>query len=164
MAIVGRPNVGKSSIFNYLHGSDRAIVTAAPGTTRDLLAERCDIEGIPVTFVDTAGIRHTDDEVEREGVARARGAAGVAEAVMVVFDRSVALTPEDRQVLAETAGYPRLLVANKADLAAEWPRTAIDADGVWVEVSARTGEGSTSCAVSWPSWLAGGSRCATRWS
>jgi tRNA modification GTPase len=141
VAIVGRTNVGKSSLFNNLHGSNRAIVTNRPGTTRDVLTEKCDVEGIPITFVDTAGIRHSDDEVEREGVARARGAAGAAEAVVVVFDRSVPLVPEDRQVLDETKGLPCLLVANKSDLPAAWIPQAAMAAGAWVTVSAATGEG-----------------------
>lgn len=141
VAIIGRPNVGKSSLFNYLHGSSRAIVTNRPGTTRDLLTEQCDVEGIPITFVDTAGIRHSDDEVEREGVARARGAAGTAEAVVVVFDRSVPLAPDDRQVLDETTSLPRLLVANKSDLPAAWTPQSVPGTGVWVTIAATTGEG-----------------------
>ncbi|MCL4846975.1 MAG: tRNA uridine-5-carboxymethylaminomethyl(34) synthesis GTPase MnmE [Acidobacteria bacterium] len=141
VAIVGRPNVGKSSLFNNLHGSDRAIVTNTPGTTRDLLTETCDVEGVPITFVDTAGIRHSDDEVEREGVARARGAAGAAEAVVVVFDRSVPLEPDDRRVLDETTELPRLLVANKSDLPAAWVPRSATAAAEWVTVSATTGEG-----------------------
>jgi len=86
VAIVGRPNVGKSSLFNALAGAPRAIVTDVPGTTRDLVTERIDIEGVPVTLIDTAGLRNTDDRVEVEGVRRARQAVDVADLVLVVVD------------------------------------------------------------------------------
>ena len=120
IAILGRPNVGKSSLFNTLVGTDRAIVTAIPGTTRDLLRETIDFEGVRLGLVDTAGIRHTDDEVEREGVARARGAGGVADLVLLVLDRSRVLDDEDRALLRDTADAPRVVLVNKCDLAAAW--------------------------------------------
>ena len=88
IAILGQPNVGKSSLFNQLVGTDRAIVTPGPGTTRDMLPETIDLDGIRLGLVDTAGIRASDDEVEQEGVARARGAASVADLVVLVLDRS----------------------------------------------------------------------------
>ena len=88
IAIVGSPNVGKSSLFNALLNANRAIVTAIPGTTRDLLTERVDIRGIAASLVDTAGIRESDDVVEQEGVSRARSAAGVADLTLVILDRS----------------------------------------------------------------------------
>jgi tRNA modification GTPase len=140
VAIVGRPNVGKSTLFNALLGAGRAIVTDRPGTTRDLLTERSEVEGIPVTFVDTAGIRpHTADPVEAEGVARAKGAAGIADVVVVVLDGSVALTDEDRAVLENTRAVARIVVANKADVVAapDWELT-VDVD---VRLSALTGQG-----------------------
>ncbi|MCK7483657.1 MAG: 50S ribosome-binding GTPase [Candidatus Moduliflexus flocculans] len=87
IAILGKPNVGKSSLFNQLVGTDRAIVAPGPGTTRDMLRETIDLDGIRLGLVDTAGIRASDDEVEREGVARARGAASVADLVVLVLDR-----------------------------------------------------------------------------
>src|SRR5204863_5369174 len=89
VAIVGRPNAGKSSLFNALVGASRAIVAAVPGTTRDLVTEVVDLDGLRVTLVDTAGLCDTDDPVEAEGVARARQALVVADLVLSVEDRSV---------------------------------------------------------------------------
>ena len=99
VAIVGAPNVGKSSLFNALLNTDRAIVTAIPGTTRDLLTERADIGGLSLSLVDTAGVRDTVDVVEQEGVSRARDTLRVADLVIVVLDRSQPLSSEDRDVL-----------------------------------------------------------------
>ena len=95
VVIAGRPNVGKSSLFNALVGTDRAIVTDVPGTTRDLVAERVDIEGLALTLVDTAGARDTSDRVEREGVARSAQARAASELVLVVLDQSEPLTADD---------------------------------------------------------------------
>ena len=120
VAVAGRPNTGKSSLFNELCGAQRAIVTGAAGTTRDLVTETIDLGGIPVTLVDTAGIRAATDEAEAEGVRRARAALGVAAAVVVVLDRSRALDADDRALLAKTASRPRLVVVNKRDLPAAW--------------------------------------------
>jgi tRNA modification GTPase len=136
VVITGRPNVGKSSLFNRLLGSDRAIVTDVPGTTRDLVTERLDVEGLLVTMVDTAGFHETTDEVEREGLARAAGARAVADLVVVVLDLGEGLTWGDRQLLGETDPTRRLVVANKCDRparAGEMPAA--------LEVSALTGEG-----------------------
>ena len=116
VVIAGRPNVGKSSLFNALAGHDRAIVTEIAGTTRDLITERIDLEGIPITLVDTAGWRDTTDIVEREGVARAERARGAAHLLLVVLDAGEALTHEDRQLLAATATLNRIVAANKRDL------------------------------------------------
>ena len=124
VAVAGRPNVGKSSLFNELCGVQRAIVAGAAGTTRDLVTETVDLGGIPVTLVDTAGIRTTTEEVEAEGVRRARAALGVAAAVIVVLDRSRPLDAEDWALLEETAARPRLVVANKRDLPAAWSPAA----------------------------------------
>ena len=124
VAILGKPNVGKSTVFNYLVGSERAIVTALAGTTRDLLTEVADIEGVPVTLIDTAGIRDTADVVESEGVTRARGALAVADLVLLVLDRSCPLDGEDTALLRESASSQRLVVVNKIDLPASW---AVDA-------------------------------------
>ena len=134
VAIVGAPNVGKSSLFNALLNADRAIVTAIPGTTRDLLTERADIGGLSLALIDTAGVRETSDVVEQEGVSRTRGALGVADLVLVVLDGSRAMTDEDRGILAETASRPRVVVLNKSDLAAM-------ATEPGVAISARTGAG-----------------------
>ena len=134
VAIVGAPNVGKSSLFNALLNTDRAIVTAIPGTTRDVLTERADIGGLSLALIDTAGVRETADVVEQEGVSRTRGALRVADLVLVVLDRSRAMTDEDRGVLAETASSRRVVVLNKSDL----PAVQTDAG---VAISARTGAG-----------------------
>lgn len=143
VVITGRPNVGKSSLFNALLGSSRAIVTPVPGTTRDLLTERCDIGGIPVTLVDTAGIRAPTDEVEREGVDRAVRAAGVADLRLVVVDRSQPLTGEDLEALQRIGPSPGLVVASKSDLPAAWSREELPVASreLAMEVSALTLEG-----------------------
>jgi tRNA modification GTPase len=119
VAIVGGTNVGKSSLFNAFVGADRAIVTEIAGTTRDLLTERCDVGGIPITLVDTAGIRETEEIVEREGVQRARAAAQTADLVLVVLDRSRPLRDQDRTYI-DAAGARRLIVVNKVDLPPAW--------------------------------------------
>ena len=124
VVILGKPNVGKSTLFNRLLGSPRAIVTDIAGTTRDLLTETLDLDGIPITLVDTAGIRHPHDAVESEGVSRARGAVDVARLVLLLLDRSRPLAAEDTQLLEETQGIERLVIINKIDLPASW--TEID--------------------------------------
>jgi tRNA modification GTPase len=139
VVIAGRPNVGKSSIFNKLAGHSRAIVTPVPGTTRDLVSEAVDIGGIAVTLVDTAGVHDTSDVVEREGVDRARQAAGVATLLIVVLDQSEPLCEDDRQMLAATAARERLVVRNKIDLGCEWEPNALDE--ATIDVSATTGAG-----------------------
>jgi tRNA modification GTPase len=116
VVIAGRPNAGKSSVFNQLSGVDRAIVTAIPGTTRDLITETVDIGGIAVTLVDTAGWRATRDLVESEGVARGIHARRIADLVLLVIDGSEPLTQEDELLLAETANANRIVVFNKSDL------------------------------------------------
>ena len=143
VVIIGRPNVGKSSVFNYLIGSERAIVTEVAGTTRDLVTEVVDLNGLAVRLVDAAGIRLADDPVEAEGVSRARQALGVASAAMVVLDRSEPLAAEDRDVLNETTDTPRLVVLNKEDRPARWSpvEVPVGTAEILVEVSARTGKG-----------------------
>ena len=131
VAIVGAPNAGKSSLFNALAGASRAIVSEVPGTTRDLVTEVVDIEGLRVTLVDTAGLRKTEDLVEVEGVARAQQSMAAADLVLMVEDRS-----RDR-VNKAPAHSKVLCVANKIDLAAAWD----DDDAVLV--SATTGAGIT---------------------
>jgi tRNA modification GTPase len=141
VAIVGRPNVGKSSLFNALAGAARAIVTEVPGTTRDVLAERVEVAGLPLTIVDTAGLRETDDIVESEGVTRARRAQQVAALTLVVLDGASALTEADLE-LASDASAPTLLVISKCDLPRRWPAIELGRpDERVVEVSALTGAG-----------------------
>lgn len=118
VAILGRPNAGKSTLFNALLGRDRAIVTEVPGTTRDTLEGELDVGGVPVTLVDTAGLRAARDVVEAIGLSRARDEAARADAVVYVFDASAGLEAEDEEALALAAGRPCVLVANKADLLA----------------------------------------------
>ncbi len=146
LAIVGRPNVGKSSLFNRLVERDRAIVTATPGTTRDLVTERISLDGIPLELVDTAGLRDTVEEVERLGIARSREALADAELVLVVLDATEELNDEDRRLLAAVAERPALVAMNKTDLASRqlvengW----LPAAGIKLPVqrtSALTGEG-----------------------
>lgn len=116
VALVGRPNVGKSSVFNSLLVSDRAIVTDVPGTTRDTLSEAINIRGIPVLLTDTAGVRSSDDQIEVLGVERTRRAIVDADLVVVVLDSSQSLTPEDQDVLAEASDCLSLIIFNKCDL------------------------------------------------
>jgi len=116
VAIAGRPNVGKSTLFNRLAGVERAIVTAVPGTTRDLITEAVMLSGVRMTLVDTAGVRSTTDPVEREGVLRAEKAIAAADVVVVVLDASAPLTEADADLLDTTASRARVVVANKSDL------------------------------------------------
>lgn len=135
LAIAGRPNAGKSSLFNRLLERDRAIVTDIPGTTRDTVSETFVLEGIPVHLIDTAGVRESDDPVEKLGIERTYAALADADLSILVFDLSQPLQPEDL-TLIERAQGPRVLAGNKADL----PR-AFDCDWDLCEVSALTGEG-----------------------
>jgi len=140
LAIVGRPNVGKSSLFNCLVERERAIVTATPGTTRDLVSETVAIGGIPVKLVDTAGIRRALDEAESIGIRKSMEALADADLVLVVLDSSQQLADEDNELLSQVAGRPAIAVENKSDmrgcqfsvLSSELPR---------VRTSATTGEG-----------------------
>jgi len=134
VAIVGKPNVGKSSLFNALAGGERAIVTSTPGTTRDLITETVDLNGLRVTLVDSAGIRDTNDVVESAGVSLARNAIRVADAVLVVVDGSQALAEPDVQILMETYDSKRVIVSNKCDIGEE-------IQGGYLPVSAKTGAG-----------------------
>jgi tRNA modification GTPase len=130
-AIVGRPNAGKSSLFNRLAGAARAIVTDVPGTTRDLVTERVAIGGIPFTLVDTAGLREeAGDAIEEEGIARARQATAAADVLIVVLDLSQPLTSTDYRLLDDTRARARVIVASKADLTPAWPAATMDAIAV----------------------------------
>ncbi len=116
LAIVGRPNVGKSSLFNRLVERDRAIVTATPGTTRDLVSETVAIGGIPVKLIDTAGIRDAKDEAESIGIQKSMEALADADLVLVVLDASQGETAEDAELLRQAANQSRIVVENKSDL------------------------------------------------
>ena len=145
LVIAGRSNVGKSSLFNALLGTGRAIVTPMPGTTRDFVTELTELRGIRIALVDTAGERAISDaldEVEREGIERARRARSVAQLVLVVLDRSRPLTEVDRGLLGETANARRVIVVNKIDLPEAWCVDALPAGNhPLVSVSVRTAEG-----------------------
>ncbi len=139
LAIVGRPNVGKSSLFNRLLEQDRAIVTETPGTTRDLVSETASIGGIPVKLCDTAGIRETAERVESLGIERSYQAMADADLTLVVIDLAQPFTAEDESLMAR-AGPRALVVGNKSDLAraaGNWPQS----QPAPIPVSALTGEG-----------------------
>lgn len=121
VAILGKPNAGKSTLFNALVGSARAIVTEIPGTTRDALEAVVDIRGVPVTLVDTAGLRTTEDTVEKIGVARAEEEADRADALVYVYDSAEGFTDEDHAALSRRDGVPRILIANKSDRSPDAP-------------------------------------------
>jgi tRNA modification GTPase len=137
LAIVGRPNVGKSSVFNRLVGSERAIVTPLPGTTRDALYESASIGGVPVRLIDTAGIRETSDVVETIGIRRSRAALADADIALLILDASESLTEDDRRLLAEVTAERRIVVINKIDLPCEMESPVSDA----IRISALTGSG-----------------------
>ncbi len=140
LAIVGRPNVGKSSLFNRLVERERAIVTAAPGTTRDLVSETVAIGGIPIRLVDTAGIRRALDEAESIGIRKSMEALADADLVLVVLDASQPLILEDEELVQQVGQRPAILVENKADLNGTGS-LAIHTGLPRVRTSALTGEG-----------------------
>ena len=141
VALVGRPNVGKSSLLNRLSRRERAIVTDLPGTTRDLLESEIVLEGVPITLLDTAGIRSTTDAVEQLGIARSHDALQSADLVLLLFDLAEGWTAEDQALLDRIpASIPHLLVGNKRDLAVA-KTVEREAPVVDVELSAETGAG-----------------------
>lgn len=115
-SIIGRPNVGKSSLLNHLLHEDKAIVTDIPGTTRDVLEEYVNVRGVPLKLIDTAGIRDTEDKVEKIGVDRSRKAIESADLVLLVINASEPLTSEDRELIELTDNGQRIVVLNKTDL------------------------------------------------
>ena len=142
LAIVGRPNVGKSSLFNRLVERERAIVTATPGTTRDLVSETVAIGGIPIQLVDTAGIRQALDEAESIGIRKSMEALADADLVLVVLDASQPASVEDEELLRQTQSRPAIVVGNKCDLrvGARKPATGGQSQPL-IYASALTGEG-----------------------
>ena len=146
VALVGRPNVGKSSLLNRLSRRERAIVTDLPGTTRDVLESEIVLEGVPITLVDTAGIRATQDALEQLGIDRSHQALAAADVAVLVFDLSLGWTSDDAALLAQIPDdLPRLLVGNKADLQpasmAASLGNQVDGKTVDVMLSALTGQG-----------------------
>ena len=141
VVITGRPNAGKSSLFNALAGAARAIVTEIPGTTRDLLTERVDVNGLALTIVDTAGVREARDEIEAEGVRRAKQAQEIAALTLVVIDGSETILDDDR-ALVEGVASRALIVQAKADLPSQWSIDDLHTRHEKAEpVSAMTGQG-----------------------
>ncbi|RMF19121.1 MAG: GTP-binding protein, partial [Deltaproteobacteria bacterium] len=144
VVFVGRPNAGKSSLVNALLGTGRMIVSHEPGTTRDTVEEVVDLGGVAFVLTDTAGLRRTTSAAEREAISRTREKAAGADILVGVFDRSVALSDEDRQLLEELARRPSLVAVNKCDLPAHWSAPELKWPGAAaaiVETSARTGAG-----------------------
>ena len=142
VALVGRPNVGKSSLLNRLSRRERAIVTDLPGTTRDLLESEIVLEGVPITLLDTAGIRATTDEVEQLGIARSHDALASADLVLLLFDLAAGWTVEDQALYEQIPGaVPRLLVGNKLDLTNSAAEGAPSSPALDVRLSAQTGDG-----------------------
>lgn len=139
VALVGRPNVGKSSLFNSLLGQERAIVTDIAGTTRDQLHERLIINNIPISLIDTAGLRETSDPVESLGVERTKGTMFDSDFVIVLLDGTEKITVEDKEIISQLNGLNYLIAINKKDLF----KTADDTFGCLnaIEISAKTGEG-----------------------
>ena len=143
-AIIGRPNAGKSSLLNQLLGHNRAIVSPIAGTTRDTIEETANIRGLPVIFIDTAGLREARDEIELEGIRRSRQSLAQAEFILHVLDASEPLTDADKNYLAEFADKKRILVRNKTDLPVklELPATFnIQHSTFNIEVSCTSGQG-----------------------
>ncbi|MBP2100381.1 tRNA uridine-5-carboxymethylaminomethyl(34) synthesis GTPase MnmE [Enterococcus rivorum] len=115
-AIIGRPNVGKSSLLNHLLQEEKAIVTDIAGTTRDVIEEYVNVRGVPLKLIDTAGIRETEDIVERIGVERSRKALAESDLILLVLNQNESLTIEDKQLIAATEGLKRIILLNKMDL------------------------------------------------
>ena len=143
-AIIGRPNVGKSSLLNHLLREEKAIVTDIAGTTRDVIEEYVNVRGVPLKLIDTAGIRETEDVVEKIGVERSRKALSEADLILLVLNQSESLGAEDRQLIASTAGSKRIVLLNKTDLPSQLDRNelqeALVGDAVF-EVSVLNNDG-----------------------
>lgn len=143
VVLMGAPNAGKSSLLNALLGQNRAIVTPQPGTTRDTLQEIIILGGIPVLLTDTAGLRYSEDQAEREGVLRAKAAAEQADTVLLLLDGNAPLPADSMAILQQTESLPRILLRTKADMPFLWQQADLppQATGRFLSVSAVTGEG-----------------------
>ena len=142
IVIAGRPNAGKSSLLNALAGQESAIVTDIAGTTRDILREQIQIDGLPLHIIDTAGLRESDDPVEQEGIRRAWQAIERADRILMLVDDNLGITPEDEQILARfPQGLARTLIRNKCDLSGHAAQRLDSEHGECLRLSARSGEG-----------------------
>ena len=142
VVLAGQPNVGKSSLLNRLAGEELAIVTAIPGTTRDSVRQAIQIDGVPLNIVDTAGLRDTQDEVERLGIARTWSEIGKADVVLLLVDARAGVTKQDLELVARIPqGVKRLFVQNKTDLAGTGARLEQTQAGTSIHLSAKTGAG-----------------------
>ena len=142
VVLAGQPNVGKSSLLNLLAGRDSAIVTDIPGTTRDIIREHIQLDGLPLHVIDTAGIRPPGDAVEEHGVERAWSEIESADALLLVIDDRMGVDDADREILARTpTGVSRIVIKNKIDLSGAAPGAARSDDVVHVRLSATTGDG-----------------------
>jgi tRNA modification GTPase len=141
VVIMGRPNVGKSSLMNRLLNEDRAIVTPVPGTTRDVIEESIDLDGILVRVIDTAGIRETGDAIEQEGIRRTQAARVHADLILVILDGHSQLTEADHQILQSLSESRYLILVNKSDLTQKIELTVLPSDAKIFQVSAKTGQG-----------------------
>ena len=155
VAIVGKPNVGKSSLLNAFLRENRSIVTSVPGTTRDTVEEQAQVRGFTIHFIDTAGIHESSDEVESIGIERSKAALSKADLLLVVLDASKALEAEDKEILAESEDIPRIIILNKTDLG-----NNIDASGLGgqegIEVSIKNGIGIEKIEDAIESYISGG--------
>ena len=142
VVLVGQPNVGKSSLMNRLAGEEVAIVTEVPGTTRDAIRQSIEIEGVPLHLIDTAGLRETDNAVEKIGIARTRAAIDQADLILLLIDARQGVAAADRAILdGLPAGLPLISVFNKIDLLNETPQLKGEAGGIEIYLSAKTGAG-----------------------
>ena len=144
VALVGKPNVGKSSLLNSLMQEDRAIVTDKPGTTRDTLEERIRIKDIHIVITDSAGLREDPEIIEQEGIQRTRNAVTHSDLALVVFDHSRPLDGNDKLLISEVKDKPRFILLNKSDLDPQWKKE--DILNFWknekmLSISAKTGTG-----------------------
>lgn len=161
LALVGRPNVGKSSLLNALLGFDRSLVSAIPGTTRDYLEAPLTVSGVPLTLIDTAGLRSSDDEIEAAGVTRSHQQAASADLTLLVLDRSQPLDRDDRSRLAAAERERTLAIANKSDLAAAWSIESLPLPAL--EISATEGSGLDTLRAAIAERLLGGAEGSDLW-
>jgi tRNA modification GTPase len=144
LSVIGRPNVGKSSVFNAMLSQERSIVTGTPGTTRDLVSEYTHINGIPIRLLDTAGIRNSDDRIEQLGISRTRQAIDDSDCILMVVDQSQVRSEEDMALREQLQDLKCILVMNKSDLPCCWTKEEkeeLGAEWPCLEVSAKTGFG-----------------------